>query len=106
MVEELDKALEVFGLNKDLFNQMKKKDIEIFIKTSIKTNPSELKITNGQILLQTKTNLKKVRIQEPIHSSSMEYIIDSNMYFSRPIGPSIDVLFSSLVTSNSINTLI
>lgn len=99
---ELSRALEVFGLDKDLFDQMNKKDLKTFVIASINTLPTQLKSNYGQILIKAKT--KKVRIKEPIKSV---YYKTQTQAYEAPLGPSIDILFSSLVPpSNNINAWI
>ncbi len=98
---ELDKALEIYGLDKAMFDQMKKSDLKVFIQLSCKdTNSNNNKHTYGQILLNAKTKLKRVRINEPekhvqtrARSQSIEYCV--------PVSASIDVLFNSLVCPNT-----
>lgn len=109
----LASALEDFGLDQSMFDQMDKKDLKIFIESALGSVITKIKLSNANVLLKAKgcSQLsKKVRICEPsklnipktarARSSSIEY---NNL---APTSQSIDVLFGSLVTCNSINTFI
>jgi hypothetical protein len=114
---ELDKALEIFGLDKIMFNQMKKSDLKVFIQLAVgdETKPPkesnlELKYAYGQLLLNAKTNLKKVRINAPTESTKSflnkqsrkrSQSISTSIDYCGPTSASIDVLFNSLLCSNS-----
>lgn len=96
---ELDKALEIFGLDKAMFDQMKKSDLKVFIQMATGNPPTALKQSYGQILLNAKT--KRVRIKLPenkvrVRTQSIDYCVPSG-----PTSASIDVLFNSLVCPNT-----
>jgi hypothetical protein len=101
---ELDKALEIFGLDKFMFNQMKKSELKVFIQLATQPRTgSFLKDKYGKVLLDAKS--KRVSIQEPekiqiVRSSSI------NFDYCAPTSASIDILFTSLVSSNTSNTFI
>jgi len=98
---ELNKALEIFGLDILMFNKMKKSDLKVFIELSTDSK-SNLKDKYGKVLLDAKT--KKVTIREPKkiqHSSSMNFDYYTEGSFGAPTSASIDVLFTSLVSSNT-----
>jgi len=108
---DLEKALEEFGLDKTMFNLMNKSDLEVFLRTILDSNPSKTKQVYSRILL--KNVKKKVRICESVNMSSKKFDSQDRTRSSStencgitPISQSIDVLFSSLVTCNSINTFI
>ncbi len=94
---ELDKALEIFGLDKIMFNQMKKLDLKVFIQSSIgRENKSDLKRAYGQVLLNAKT--KQVTFyNEQTRSRSQSFSIE---YYA-PTSASIDILFNSLVCADT-----
>ena len=104
---ELDKALEVFGLDRKMFSQMKKQDLKVFIRSSLKANYSannlsELKLFYSKVLIKEKCKVKTVRIQDYKKTKNES----SSFNYSIPIDASIDILFNSLVTNNSINIFI
>ena len=114
---DLEKALEEFGLDKTIFNLMNKSDLEVFLRTILGSNPSKTKQVYSRILL-TNVNVnintkKKVRICEPLNMYSKKLVyqdcknsLSTENCGITPISQSIDVLFSSLVTCDSINTFI
>jgi hypothetical protein len=112
---DFNKALEEFGLDKTMFDLMDKSDLEVFVKTILGSNPSKTKQVYSRILLENvnRNTKKKVRICEPFKMSSKKLGSKVRTRSSSiencgitPISQSIDVLFSSLVTCNSINTFL
>jgi hypothetical protein len=114
---DINKALEIFGLDKSMFNEMKKSDLKVFIQLATKQESSlGLKETYGKILLDAKS--KKVTIQEPDRNTkgiSNKLLKESkkihctssiNFDYYAPTSASIDILFTSLVSSNTSDTFI
>jgi hypothetical protein len=125
---DIDKALEIFGLDKLMFNQMKKSDLKVFIELTTKQESSlGLKQTYGKVLLDAKS--KKVTIQEPDRNKGISNKLlkepdrnkgisllkepqkiqrtsSINFDYYVPTSASIDILFTSLVSSNTSNTFI
>jgi len=101
---DINKGLEIFGLDKLMFNQMKKSDLKVFIQLATsQDSSSSLKNKYGKILLDAKS--KKVTINIPekkqlTRSSSISFD------YNAPTSASIDVLFSSLVSSNTSSTFV
>jgi hypothetical protein len=98
-----DKALEIFGLDKLTFNQMKKSDLIVFIQSATKQE-SNLKCKYGKLLLDSKTKAKKVTINVPENQQTHPSSISFNYY--APTSASIDILFSSLISFDSSSTFI
>jgi hypothetical protein len=98
---EINKALEIFGLDKTMFNKMKKSELKLFIQLATQ---EPLKQVYGQVLLDAKRRLKQVRINDGKTLSNKQTHSGIDCY--GPTNASIDVLFNSLVSCNTSNTFV
>jgi hypothetical protein len=113
-------ALNDFSLDKQMFDKMSKKDLQVFINTILTSSDDELQISNSKkhlivsanylINLKIKsvkfeTSITNVKIKQSIKRSNKK--INYNSFdLDYPIGASVDILFDSLINKKITNSII
>lgn len=115
-------ALNDFSLDKEMFNKMSKKDLQVFINTILVSSDDELQVSNSKKHLIVSANyllnlkIKSVKFEadtiytnkkvKQIVKRSNKKINYNSFDLDYPIGASVDILFDSLINKKMTNSII
>jgi hypothetical protein len=115
-------ALNDFSLDKEMFNKMSKKDLQVFINTILTSSDDELQVSNSKKHLIVSANyllnlkIKSVKFEaDTIYTNkkvkqsvkrSNKKINYNSFDLDYPIGASVDILFDSLINKKMTNSII
>ena len=115
-------ALNDFSLDKEMFNKMSKKDLQVFINTILVSSDDELQVSNSKKHLIVSANyllnlkIKSVKFEaDTIYTNkkvkqsvkrSNKKINYNSFDLDYPIGASVDILFDSLINKKMTNSII
>jgi len=113
-------ALNDFSLDKQMFDKMSKKDLQVFINTILTSSDDELQILNSKKHLIVSANyllnlkIKSVKFESITSDKKVKYSVKrsnkkinyNSFDLDYPIGASVDILFDSLINKKITNSII
>ena len=113
-------ALNDFSLDKQMFDKMSKKDLQVFINTILTSSDDELQISNSKKHLIVSANylinlkIKSVKFESTCTNKKVKDSVKrsnkkinyNSFDLDYPIGASVDILFDSLINKKITNSII